>query len=38
MDALMPWNELQAEIEPVYPRKDNGRPPYLLRAEEFLAA
>ena len=30
MDALIPWEELEAEIAPFYPRRGQGRPPYPL--------
>ena len=30
MDALIPWDELEAEIAPFYPRRGQGRPPYPL--------
>jgi IS5 family transposase len=30
MDALIPWEELEAEIDPFYPRRGQGRPPYPL--------
>ncbi len=28
MDALIPWEELEAEMAPCYPRRGQGRPPY----------
>ena len=30
MDALIPWEELEAEIVPFYPCRGQGRPPYPL--------
>ena len=30
MDALIPWEELEAEMAPFYPRRGQGRPPYPL--------
>ena len=27
MDALIPWEELEAEMAPFYPRRGQGRPP-----------
>ena len=30
MEALIPWDELEAEIAPLYPRRGQGRPPYPL--------
>ncbi|MCD4505158.1 IS5 family transposase [Chromobacterium piscinae] len=30
MDQVMPWAQLEAVIEPVYPKAGNGRRPYLL--------
>ena len=30
MDALIPWEELEAEIAPFYPRRGQGRRPYPL--------
>ena len=30
MDALIPWEELEAQITPFYPRRGQGRPPYPL--------
>ncbi len=30
MDALIPWEELEAEIDPFYPRRGQGRPAYPL--------
>jgi IS5 family transposase len=27
MDRVLPWRELYARIEPVYPKLGNGRPP-----------
>ena len=30
MEALIPWEELEAEIAPFYPRRGQGRPPYPL--------
>ncbi len=30
MDGLIPWDELEAEIAPCYPRRGQGRPPYPL--------
>lgn len=31
MEAVVPWARLEALIEPVYPKKGNGRPPMPLR-------
>ena len=31
MDALIPWDELEAEIAPFYPRHGQGWPSYPLR-------
>jgi transposase, IS5 family len=31
MDGVMPWSELEALIEPHYPKEGNGRPPMGLR-------
>ena len=31
MDVVMPWAELEALIEPHYPKEGNGRPPVGLR-------
>ncbi len=30
MEALIPWKRLEAVIEPYYPKRGNGRPPYPL--------
>tara|TARA_R110002167_G_scaffold24795_1_gene86781 strand:+ start:1426 stop:1644 length:219 start_codon:yes stop_codon:yes gene_type:complete len=30
MNELMPWAQLEAVIEPFYPKAGNGRRPYLL--------
>jgi len=30
MGKLVPWKELEAVIEPNYPKAGNGRPPYPL--------
>ena len=30
MDILVPWEELEAEMAPFYPRRGQGRPPYQL--------
>ena len=30
MDELLPWPRLLTEIEPHYPKADNGRRPYTL--------
>ena len=30
MDGLIPWEELEAEMAPFYPRRGQGRPPYPL--------
>jgi len=32
MDALVPWDRLEAPIEPFYPRAGRGRRPYPLAA------
>jgi IS5 family transposase len=32
MDRVVPWKEIQALIEPVYPKAGNGRRPYELSA------
>ena len=47
MERVVPWAQLCALIEPVYPKAGNGRPPvglermlriYFLRLSSFLAA
>lgn len=30
LEALVPWERLEARIEPYYPKAGNGRPPYAL--------
>jgi len=30
MEQLIPWNRLQRKIQPYYPKKGRGRPPYPL--------
>ncbi|TDO95312.1 hypothetical protein DFP79_3553 [Marinomonas balearica] len=30
MNKLMPWDQLEAVIEPFYPKPENGRRPYPL--------
>ena len=30
MDELIPWQQLEAQIEPFYPKAGNGRRPYPL--------
>nr|MDQ4539525.1 IS5/IS1182 family transposase [Chromobacterium amazonense] len=32
MDQVMPWAQLEAVIDPVYPKPGNGRRPYPLSA------
>ena len=32
MDRVVPWAQIEALIEPVYPKADNGRRPYDLSA------
>jgi len=29
MEAVVPWSRLEMLIEPFYPRKGNGRPPFV---------
>ena len=37
LDALMPWEELEARIEPRYPKAGRGRWPYPLAGGVFVA-
>ena len=30
MNKLIPWQQLEAQIDPFYPKTDNGRRPYPL--------